>query len=237
MQVHSQPVIDYVITTVPRRVNYIEHLISSLPQSLQISVVVGSTEFDYLNNILNRKFINVQTPSKRDWDYFINLDVHHRASWNYWRCLSLGMVNPDSDGLLVFEDDITPCRSWHKLMKSAISKLDSIFGSRYVLALYCSYLHVSDNNINGVAEYYIPDFYGMQAIYYPNYVRSSFADYLYRYGVLSYRTPYDLLLKEFLLKYGIPLFCTVPSLFQHIGQFSTGLGSIFHQAPDFHEDL
>jgi hypothetical protein len=73
-------------------------------------------------------------------------------------------------------------------------------------------------------------------MYYPDSSRLAFADYLKAEGVDKYRMPYDIVLKEFLKRKNIPLFAAVPTLVQHIGKVSTGLGN-FHNTEWFADRL
>jgi hypothetical protein len=86
------------------------------------------------------------------------------------------------------------------------------------------------------AEYPRNDFTGTQGVYYPAQVRQEFAKYLKVKGVIGNKNHYDFLLRDFLVQEGIPLFTTVPSLIQHMGRKTTGLG-VWHQAPGFIEDV
>ena len=71
-------------------------------------------------------------------------------------------------------------------------------------------------------------------MYYPEAIRRHFTEFIRSNGVDCYRVPYDLLLKEYLATEHIPLFATIPSLVEHIGTVSTGLG-VFHKAGQFRE--
>jgi hypothetical protein len=74
-------------------------------------------------------------------------------------------------------------------------------------------------------------------MYYPEEIRRDFAEYVKINGVNAYRRPYDLLLKDYLQTYEIPVFTTVPSLVQHIGEIGTGVGWKFHSARNFEKNL
>ena len=192
--------------------------------------------------------------SSPDWAHFQNSSVHHRAVWNYWRSLTLGPKNLRRDGLLVFEDDVIPAQGWQRRFNDTVKQIEAQFGTRYVLALYRGRFSQSRTFYNSFrrtlsdclypeeqrayyASYPIGQFWGTQAMYYPEEIRIAFAEYLKINGVDAYRRPYDLLLKDYLETYGVPLFTTVPSLVQHIGEIGTGVGWKFHSARKFEKNL
>jgi hypothetical protein len=226
--------IDVAIMTVSRPTPYIYKLIDSLGAQFPLRLVVGSRDIGYLKRYRSSPFIKIVRPGITEWWRFKKRIVHHRASWNYWRTLTLGFKDPDRKGLLVLEDDVVPCQGWEKRFHETVRQIEARHDGLYALALFDSIIPARPKNDGG---YYVPYlaniFYGTQAMYYPDAVRAGFADYLKQRGVDSYRTPYDLLFKEYARKEGVMLFSSVPSLFQHVGETSTGLGR-FHQASDFH---
>ena len=70
-------------------------------------------------------------------------------------------------------------------------------------------------------------------MYYPDRVRRSLAEYLYGMGVAMYQRPYDRLVRDYIIDKRLTLLSTTPSLVQHIGVLTTGLGGNFHQSPSF----
>jgi hypothetical protein len=226
------------ISTVSRPIPYIHELINSLRSDLPIRLIVGSPPTPYLEQYRDNHFVEIIRPTPLEWERFANCGVHHRASWNYWRTLTFGSSLPLCKGLIALEDDVVSARSWEDRLNAIIHHIEDAHEAPYALALY------STNNLpksleapNHFVPYIIDRFYGLQAMYYPDSVRAGFADYLLKNGVESYSMPYDLLFREYLQKAGIPLFAAIPSLFQHIGQISTGLSERFHQARSFSNNL
>ena len=248
------PIIDYAITTVARPKNYIYELLARLQTDSTIRLIVGGPDCEYLERYRSDPFIEIIEISPHEWAHFQNCNVHHRAIWNYWRSLSLGPKTPQRDGLVVFEDDVIPAGGWQRQLYDTIEQIEAQFGRQYVLALYRASVRTKHWRTNRIyplfdrywlhskeegtyyALYPIREFFGTQAMYYPEQVRMGIAEYL-KYDIVDPpRLPYDLLLKEYLHKQGIPLFATIPCLVQHIGTISTGLGT-FHQAREFQECL
>ena len=64
---------------------------------------------------------------------------------------------------------------------------------------------------------------------YPMAVLPRLIDYIYRMSIAAYNNPYDIVVGRFTQEMNIPLIFSVPSLVQHIGTQTTGLGT-FHQS-------
>lgn len=230
------PSIDFAVTTVARAGPYIHELFKSLGRDLPIRLIVGAPDSSYLQSYRSNRSVEIFEVAREEWGQFENRRVRHRATWNYWRTLVLGSRTPTRDGLLVFEDDITLAQGWERRLYDAIEQIDGEqVGRRYVLTLYKprARLPSPSDKRTCYVPYPVEQFYGTQAVYYPQAIRADFANYLKANGVDAYRIPYDLVLKEFLKEAGIPLFATFPCLAQHIGEISTGLSAHFHRARRF----
>jgi hypothetical protein len=229
--------IDFAIMTVARPTVYIHELIASLRSDLPIRLIVGAPAYGYLERYRSNPCREIIEVPAEEWEYFQHCRVHHRACWNYWRSLTLGSRTPSCKGLVVFEDDVIPARGWESRFHGTVNQIEAIYNGPFVLALYTA-LNISppSDAQTYYVRYPVPVFYGTQAMYYPEKVRIEFADYLKRHGVDSMRLPYDLLLRMYLWKERIPLFVTIPCLFQHVGEISTGLGN-FHKSRQFRGDV
>jgi hypothetical protein len=228
---HEQETVEMAVSTVARPENYIQFLLDRLDLTCGIRLVVGGPESGYLERYRGNPQVEILEVTPEDWTRVQNHKVHHRASWNYWRSLSLCGHNQERAGLIVFEDDVVPAHGWQSRFFQIVQQLQSEFGSKYVLALYSAHNGLPnphDAHVHHV-PYQIRTFFGTQAMYYPESVRIGWTDFLEANGVITFKAPYDLLLKEYLVKEGIPLFAASPSLVQHIGRVGTGLGA-FHQA-------
>jgi hypothetical protein len=194
---------------------------------------VGAADVTYLQPFRGRSHIEIIEVPKREWEVFKDRRVHHRATWNYWRCLVLGPTERRARGLTVFEDDVILANGWLEHLRSAVTNLEAKHDETFVLALY------SPHRVNPGAdfnEFTVPYpesiFFGTQAMYFPNEVRKGFARFLKVHGVQRDRRPYDLLLRDYLRLSATPLALTYPCLAQHVGRRSTGLGR-FHQSSQF----
>jgi alpha 1,2-mannosyltransferase len=232
----SQLNIDCAISTIARKKGYIDSLLPDIPIRSRIRLVVGSPESRFLErHRLDPRYEIVEMPAE-DWLLYEGTNVHHRATFNYWRCLTFGLSSSESTGLLVLEDDVRAAQHWAQRLEETLRQIEPRFGQRFVLALYSPYGRPHEPGLL-YTPYPNRSFYGTQAMYYPQSVRQGFAAYLKINGVELNRAPYDLLLGGYLDSEGIPLLATSPSLFQHVGARSTGLGLLFHQAPDFQKYL
>lgn len=228
----SQP-IEFAITTVPRAGAYLRRLIASLGKGLHLRLVAGADDVSYLKSFRGRTHIEIITVPKREWKLFKDRRVHHRATWNYWRCLVFGPKEKKARGLTVFEDDVILAKGWLEHLHSAVAELEAQYDKRFVLALYSAHHFDTGFDFKKFTLPY-PDsiFFGTQAMYFPNESRLGFARFLKVHGVKCDRRPYDLLLREYLRLSATPLAATYPSIAQHVGKVSTGLGR-FHQSPQF----
>lgn len=232
----KSPVIDYAISTVPRKVNYIDLLLANLDVKTPVHLFVCGNKTDYLNKFKNSPSVQIHTPSQEEWLRFKDCSVFHRATWNYWRCMSSWPANPNRSGLLILEDDVLPARGWLQWLSRAIHEIESICGNKFAIALY-SGRDFSKQNLGGIfARYPTHQFAGTQGVYYSEALRVECADFLKLYGVEWNEAPYDMLVADYMSRRDYPILVTVPSIIQHMGEVSTGLSN-FHQAPNFKKSL
>lgn len=230
--------IDISIMTISRPENYLRDTLNSLNLEnskdgfISVNLVVGSTQLEYLEEWRDKH--TIVDFKEEEWDYIKEKDIRHRLSWNYQRCLSLNIKN--NQGVLIFEDDVKFARGWKKRLEKTLNAIEVSHGDNYVLALYAAYSFFKYRTGGLFENYNIPGFYGLQGMYYPERHRKGWSEYLMDFGVRSYHTPADLLLKEYLSKNSVSLLATTPSLVQHMGRNTTGVGS-WHQAPAFMDVL
>lgn len=231
--------INLVITTVWREENYLDATLDSLAaehpfrDDQPVSLVAGSPQTAYLTGYRLLPGIEVIEMGPHAWSWIKNSDVRHRATWNYYRCLTQCIAG--DRGTLVFEDDVKFARGWRLRLDRVIKALEEKFGPRFVLSVYDLYAWKPKESCL-YAEYPHKSFTGTQGVYYPSMVRQGFAKYLRLHGVIANKDHYDYLLRDYLIKEGLPLFAAVPSLVQHIGRNTTGVG-VWHEAPGFIEDV
>jgi len=236
----SKITFDVAISTVQRPKNYIHKLMSVLPKTLPIRLIVGSPNYAYLERYGKSPNVEIIGVDLGQWNRLEKHSVHYRSSWNYWRCLAYGKgARIQNKGLLILEDDVLPAKGWEKRLRDTIEQLEAEYGEQYVLSLYTYLTGLHKQVMPGRLCVRFPafTFNGTQAMYYPEPVRIGFSQYLESEGVDVYRMPYDWLLSEYLRLTGIPLFVTSPCLYQHIGDVTTGLSWGFHRAGKFSKKL
>ena len=225
------------VSTVSRPQNYVYQLLDCVLPWRHCRLVVGSPDAAYLDRYRGNSSVEIIIPSEEEWNPVKDLRVHRRAAWNYWRCLEAGRADPLKGGLLLLEDDVILAKQWQTRLAQTVLALESRLGSMFILALYAP--HKLDLSWEASAPLFVPYpgnmFFGLQAIYYPEPVRSQFSWFLKKFGVDRFNAPDDLLLGDFVQERNLPLLACNPNLAQHIGLESTGLGP-FHRTQYFLDD-
>lgn len=219
------------VSTISRPHDYLHSLLSQIRTAGPVHLVVGNPDRSYVQRYEGNYQYRIVEMTEADWAPFKESKVHHRATFNYWRCLDAGRRHSPDLGLLVMEDDIVPAKGWLARLANTVRQAEDRYAGRYIMALYTAYFLVPYGSAL-YAIYPTRDFYGTQAIYFPSEVRDGFADFLQERGVEKNQAPYDMLLKDFAVESRTPILATTPSLFQHVGAESTGLGG-FHKARNF----
>lgn len=231
--------INLTVSTVWRKDNYLDVTLSDLfieyppCHDQTITLVVGSPQTEHLACYRSRTGITIIEMGSHAWSWIKDTDVRNRATWNYYRCLT--QCDTGTRGSLIIEDDVKFARGWRQRLDTTLAALEAKFGSEFVLTIYDGYGWYPKESC-WYAEYPLPPFAGTQGVYYPARVREGYAKYLRRHGVIANRDHYDYLLRDYLFQEKLPLFATVPSLVQHLGKNTTGVGS-WHEAPYFLEDV
>lgn len=233
--------INLVISTVCRE-DYLSATLDSLlaeyPRSTQqpICLVVGSPVITHLNCYQSQMGISIIEMGPTTWSWIKDRYTHHRATWNYYRCLTQPIA--EVRGTLVLEDDVRFARGWCARLDATLAALEDRHGSNFVLAMYAAWFSASKAKRPGqlYVEYPREDFCGTQGIYYPAQVRQGFAKYLKLHGVVANEDHYDVILREYLIQADIPLFATTPCLIQHMGRASV-IETFWHESADFMEDV
>lgn len=231
--------INIAVTTVWRKDNYLDATMSSLLveyplcRNHPVALVIGSPQTEHLASYIPLAGITILEMGPHTWSWIKDTDVRNRATWNYYRCLT--QCNVGLRGSLILEDDIKFARGWRQRLDMTLAALEARFGAEFVLTVYDGYgWHPKESFL--YASYPLQPFAGTQGVYYPARVREGYAKYLKRHGVISNKNHYDYLLRDYLTQEEIPLFATVPSLVQHLGKNTTGVG-LWHESPSFLEDV
>ena len=234
--------IDLIISTVWREEDYLETTLASLSAERPISneqavcLVAGTPVTTHLDRCRLCSGITVVEMGPNTWSWIKGRPLTQRASWNYYRCLTHNA--DDERDRLILEDDVRFARGWQPRLSAILADLQYLHGSGLVLAIYSPWDLVLQEHRGErfYAEYPLEKFYGTQGIYYTAATRRGFAAYLKVHGLVANEKGYDYLLRDYLSKANLPLFAATPSLIQHIGKKSTGLGT-WHDSQGFVEDL
>lgn len=227
--------IDYAISTVDRSTQYIHQTLEYLGKGFRANLVVGSPESSYLDRYRGHHGI-IETPVS-EWDKIKDADVGQRAAWNYLRCLTM-VSSEDSKGILILEDDVKPMNNWQDRFSRTLKEAEEKLGDGFILSLYCPHslpMHIALAG-GHCAGYPAQAFYGTQAMYFPNTVRILVSEAIKTYSVDSFKMPYDISIKVLAHALKIPMVASIPSIFQHVGYSTSGLGN-FHSAPNFYEEF
>jgi hypothetical protein len=220
--------------TTARPTNYIANLLQRLIGQCPVTLVVGNTDTDYLQSYARLPGIAMEVPSQSAWKSFkaVANGKHQLASWTLWRALQVAAKHAKHcEYAVIFEDDVIPKAHWEIALKGLIKALTEVHGSAFILSLYRAGLRppaLGQRSI-GYGRYPINSFFGTQAMCYPMAVLPRLIDYIYRMSIAAYNNPYDIVVGRFTQEMNIPLIFSVPSLVQHIGTQTTGLGT-FHQS-------
>lgn len=225
--------ITYAISTVPRKTNYIDFTIQDSGVE-RFSIFVGMKDYRYVDKY--RQQHNLYIMPSSEWEGIESYNLTRKASYNYWRCLTMGRRT--RGGLIVFEDDVKFAKGWKKRFDKALKEAKSIFKDNFMITLYVHTPMIPRGyHFGNTYEIYDTDsFFGTQAVYFTDRTRMAFAEYLKEKAIDKPGAPYDMELRMFCHSSGAKIVATTPSLVQHIGKESTGLGG-FHQAAQFYPVL
>lgn len=234
--------LDVAVCTIWREGHYLEETLGSLATERpfgadrSVSLVLGSPFSGYVDHYRQVSGVSIVDMGPSTWSWIENLALRHRATWNYYRCLT--QPAGGAGGTLVIEDDVRFARGWLARLTATLAALEAASTQDFVLSLYCPADFPLASYFRGelYVECPLNQFYGTQAVYYTARARQGFGAFLKKHGVVANREPYDVLLWQYLSEVGLPLFATAPSLVQHMGKQSTGLGG-WHDAPSFQEDV
>lgn len=208
--------------------NYIDNTLKFLTESdwnetnIPVNLLVGSTNEAYLEPYRDR--FNIVPWDQESKKLTRDFDVNYLRSLKY---------QPDDD-LLLCEDDVRLSKSWYKKLTAAIQEIPQ---KRYVMSLYSptDFGHKVYNRGKYYRSYAADRFYGTQSIYYPAHIRKEAANFLEKHMKgTEWPKPADVILNSFFRNNDF-LYLTNPTLVQHIGKQTTGLGT-FHSAWNFNPE-
>ncbi len=230
--------ISTVILTCDRTPNYLQQTVESLQNGgLEFMLSQGSKAHGNLSSIDTNDVVVCPLPAIMDPD-FEGKDVRVKATLNYINALTVGFTNNGTKGQyrLVLEDDVIACGQIRQLLAMvldavlwAADKKPEPLPYSELVTLYCA-LDTTDKQPMGVMLWQLDQFHGTQAMLYHEPFAYELSEYMKeQIG----KEPYDFIIRDFCKKKGLPGMPTLTtSLFQHIGEVTTGLG-YFHTSPNF----
>lgn len=212
------------ILSVPRKHSYLPHLCAVLPECCDDSdsfvIACGGETIDHVPDGWRPFAAPLLGKSSRP-------DPYRRIASmrNFARC-----VRDLNSPVLVVEDDVVATRDLARKLRECVSACDRIV-ERYVLSLYCTQ-NLSERPVEHIDA---ARWYGSQAVYFPASIVKLVSEKFDR-ELIDPETRWcgnDILIGEFAVETGTPLFVSNGSLFQHRGSESTGLSVGMHSSPTF----
>ena len=162
-----------------------------------------------------------------------DLVVGRRASLNYVRALETGLTQSGTRGFCLCEDDVVFRARFVDCLLEALNEMAGLDRSRFALSLYCALgLEQYQRLRRGRVIYRYPGyaFWGCQAIFFTKNLAGDVASHIKRRSLVpKRRIPHDLAIGDGDRRWRA-LYAVEPSLVQHIGRRTTGLG-LFHESP------
>ena len=210
---------------------------ATFPPGVQVNLAVGDDRTDFVSRSklhaelgpMHAQQVHVWAASNVDTAHLKDFKVARRAAWNYARAIR---SYRGTTGLLLMEDDI----QW---ALGGVSRLDYWLAGHRLPVISCynyqsppwpddKRLKVADLVTTSVDE---PRhvFDCTQAMYIAAPVARALGDYIL---LRTHVWPYDLLLDTFCATHRLSIGHTYPSLVQHMGEQTNGLGR-FHQSNCF----
>ena len=220
------------IVAVDRQPNYLEKTCETLEQQgIPYDISQGSLSVNNLFGINQSKHRVVFAPETNEENYN-EKDVRYRAQTNYINALTMdnGCGSPETFRM-VLEDDVVVCKDFFKHINEYLKAIVTGIGrDKIILSLYNPF-HINTNE-QCLLQMDVNLFWGLQAMIYSHDVCKGFAEYI-REHICS--EPHDFLIRDYCKKNNIAIYWVSLSLFQHIGETSTGLGT-YHKTPNFVDD-
>lgn len=205
---------------------------ASTSELKNIHVVVDAPDLAWIGPLTqNRK---IRWSSRTDEQNLLSSgsSLHQRASYNYWRALQ--SMAADSQGLIIFEDDVIFKDGWLRMLLAALNEMQQDGLDAFVLALYSPHDHEDNSFRRGkfYSSYFAACFYGTQGMFFPATQLPAVSQVVFSESAQTFRMPYDLAINQYCTAQQ-NLYTTRNSLVQHIGSVSTGLGAGQHTSPSF----
>ena len=235
--------IDVAIITVPRVKMYVHQTILNLEKSgffgdykTSVRLHVGTPVTSYLRQYKGDRRSSIESVSMGDAQAMSNKKLWQRQGMNYSRCL-LGMRGDEE--ILILEDDLDFADGWYGWMLDSIKEIRKQY-RRWILTLCC--FTGEPKRRYDLGEKWFPkggQWWGGGAcgIVYPADLAQEFSSYVYEHLVVRDEYPSDILIHQWAKETGVQFCATAPSIIQHTGMVSTGLGGGGRASPSFVKEL
>ncbi|HQU45287.1 MAG: hypothetical protein B7Z73_10135 [Planctomycetia bacterium 21-64-5] len=232
--------ITIAVMTVDRQPCYLHQTLASMFMAERrlhdlpvVRLVAGTNTLGYLDNYAHHERIAVHPLGDFEQQVISSWSLPRRHCHNYWRCLSLPVA--DGGGICICEDDVIFRDNFVSHLVKTVDQVQEAGIRDYGLALSTCYDFEAEGRCGTGRSYcaYDDPFYGTQAMYYPAQTAAELREYLYECGVQRYTKPSDILVRD---RYADRIYACTPSLVDHIGVTSTGLGCT-GRSPSFYRPM
>lgn len=222
-----------VISTINRRINLLPLTIDSVRKEWKkdIHLMVGGKDESYLIPYHAKGF----ELHKDLWKVEQKLNHVQRASYGFWRCLTMDT----KQGLLRIEDDVVMKPTWRQQIENAIKKIEEENPTvdKYMVSMLRPFedcvpfpnlseptvqMYVYRATMQPIAPNVTPmsnilTYCNTSACYYSKgLLNTRLSEFIERYSVHG-RAVFDLALGTYLFKMAIPIFVIVPNVAENIG--------------------
>ena len=147
----------------------------------------------------------------------------------------LGLAFAGGDEIILLEDDVRFARGWYDFTIDALELLP--LRSRSIVELHSPHMHTVIDGSTPLAVYDVMTYYGSQGAFFgADAVAPARAALEPTPARANRKHSSDTLLQAWLIEDPQPFYAIVPSVIQHVGRESS-IGSAFHHAPSFRDDL
>jgi hypothetical protein len=223
--------ISLVVMTAPRKAPYLFQTLeslfrsgSSVRQLGELVIAADEVELNWLRDLPHREAWRVVPLTEREAEQDKDFWMHRRAARTFVRCLRSASAR--TRGVMVCEDDLIFAPGFVERLLACLNQMEASRVHQGILAVYSLHHHPATTEKGAertFRRYEDSAFYGCQCMLYPRRWVLPLVRYVEQHGVESPRAPFDLLVGEFCQERR-NLYAIQPSLVQHAGDFSTGLG-------------
>lgn len=200
--------------------NYLEHSLRELFERAgehvgAVHVYVGSPDISGFRAAQEKApgEIVLHETTDEDWFEISKLPPHRRARWNMTRTLS---TQPDSEGLIILEDDVTFARNWIARLREGVEAAPEV-------GVVSGFTPTGLIPINALLGVYQPSFFGSLCLFFPKDLSTAAATGMREHVErCAPWLPYDVALNYTSVKF----FGLLESCVEHVGTVSSLNGSL-----------